>query len=324
MIIVQTPLRISFFGGGTDFPSYFMEEGGCVLSSAINKFIFVTVKRRYDDKIRVSYTQTEITDTIDELRHELIRTAMSLTGVKKGVEIITMGDIPAGTGLGSSSTVTVGALQALHAYRNDWVPAHQLAREACQIEIDLLGKPIGYQDQYIAAFGGLRLIEFNRDGSVNAIPVAMQGSILQRLDERLLLFYTGITRKADTILSDQKEKVRRNKENLRTLHQMAITARQALLNDDLDAIGALLDESWALKKQLASGISNSHLDDLYQKARSAGALGGKVTGAGGGGFLLLYAPPEKRDSVRRALDTLTELPFHLEPDGSKVIFNYLY
>lgn len=324
MIIVQTPLRISFFGGGTDFPSYFMEEGGCVLSSAINKYIFVTVKRRYDDKIRVSYTQTEITDTIDELRHELIRTAMSLTGVKKGVEIITMGDIPAGTGLGSSSTVTVGALQALHAYRNDWVPAHQLAREACQIEIDLLGKPIGYQDQYIAAFGGLRLIEFNRDGSVNAIPVAMQGSILQRLDERLLLFYTGITRKADTILSDQKEKVGRNKENLRTLHQMAITARQALLNDDLDTIGALLDESWALKKQLASGISNSHLDDLYRKALSAGALGGKVTGAGGGGFLLLYAPPEKRDSVRRALDTLTELPFHLEPDGSKVIFNYLY
>ena len=324
MIIVQTPLRISLFGGGTDFPSYFMEEGGCVLSSGINKFIFVTVKERFDEKLRVSYTRTEIVDSVDDVNHELIREALRKTGVQKGIEIITMGDIPAGTGLGSSSTVTVGALHALHAYQNRWMSAYELAAEACDIEVRVLGKPIGYQDQYIAAVGGLRFIEFHPDGNVTCESVSIHADILTHLSENLLLFYTGMTRLADSILTDQKEKIGQNKEILRTLKGMARTARASLSAGELSPIGELLHESWQLKKQLANGISNGLLEDSYTAARKAGALGGKVTGAGGGGFLLLYVPLEKRESVRMALSQLKEMPFHLEPDGTKVIFNYRY
>ena len=324
MIIVQTPLRISLFGGGTDFPTYFQAEGGAVLSTAINKYIFVIVKKRYDDKLRISYTRTEMVDRVDEINHELIRQSLNMTGITKGVEIITMGDIPAGTGLGSSSTVTVGALHAMHAYQNRWVPASQLASEACQIEVDILGKPIGYQDQYIAAFGGLRFIEFRRDGQITVDNVAVKAEILKRLSEKLLLFYTGVTRTADEILVDQKEKIGQNGDILRRLKEMAFVARSALIAGELDRIGDLLDESWMLKKQLAKGISNGLLESSYTAARQAGALGGKVTGAGGGGFLLLYTPLEKRESVRAALKHLQELPFQLEPDGTKVVFNYRY
>jgi D-glycero-alpha-D-manno-heptose-7-phosphate kinase len=324
LIIVQTPLRISLFGGGTDFPSYFRAEGGCVLSTAINKYIFVTVKKRYDDKLRISYTRTEMVDRVDEIHHELIRSALLKTGVEKGVEIITMGDIPAGTGLGSSSTVTVGTLHALHAYQNRWVSTSQLASEACEVEVDMLGKPIGYQDQYIAAFGGLRFIEFRKDGQITVDNVAVEPVILDRLNEKLLLFFTGVTRQADNILVDQKENIGQNGEILRQLKNMASSARTSLMCGDLDAIGELLHESWHLKKQLAKGISNGLLESSYSAARKAGALGGKLTGAGGGGFLLLFVPLEKRESVRAALKDLHELSFHLEPDGTKIIFNYRY
>jgi D-glycero-alpha-D-manno-heptose-7-phosphate kinase len=324
LIIVQTPFRISLFGGGTDFPSYFLEEGGCVLSSAINKFIFVTVKERFDEKLRISYTRTEMVDDIDEIHHELIRESLRKTGIRQGVEIITMGDIPAGTGLGSSSTVTVGALHALHAFQNRWFSADDLAAQACDIEVRVLGKPIGYQDQYIAALGGLRFIEFHPDGKVSHEPVAIESNLLTRLSENLLLFYTGMTRQADTILTEQKGNIRSNFKILRTLKGMAHTAREALCAGELNTIGELLHESWQLKKQLASGISNDLLEESYDAARLAGALGGKVTGAGGGGFLMLYAPLERRDHIRKALSNLREMPFHLEPDGTKVIFNYRY
>jgi D-glycero-alpha-D-manno-heptose-7-phosphate kinase len=324
LIIVQTPLRISLFGGGTDFPSYFHAEGGCVLSTAINKYIFVIVKKRYDDKLRVSYTRTEIVDRVDEIQHELIRSTLLKTGVGKGVEIITMGDIPAGSGLGSSSTVTVGALHALYAYQNRWMSTSQLAAEACEIEVDWLGKPIGYQDQYIAAFGGLRFIEFNTDGTVCAENVAVAPDILDRLSEKLLLYFTGVTRQAEEILTDQKDKIGQNGKILGQLKHMASTARTSLIAGELDDIGELMHESWQLKKQLAKGISNGLLESSYSTARIAGALGGKVTGAGGGGFLLLYVPLEKQESVRSAMKNLHELPFRLEPDGTKVIFNYRY
>jgi D-glycero-alpha-D-manno-heptose-7-phosphate kinase len=324
LIIVQTPFRISLFGGGSDFPSYFLDEGGCVLSSAINKFIFVTVKERFDGKLRISYTRTEMVDTVDEIHHELIRESLRKTDVKCGVEIITMGDIPAGTGLGSSSAVTVGALHALHAFQNRWFSADDLAQQACDIEVSILGKPIGYQDQYIAAIGGLRFIEFHPDGSVSHQPVAIESNILTRLSENLLLFYTGMTRQADSILSEQKGNIRNNYTILRTLKGMAHTAREALSAGNLNSIGELLHESWQLKKQLASGISNGLLEESYDAARRAGALGGKVTGAGGGGFLMLYVPLENRENVRKALCHLKEMPFHLEPDGTKVILNYRY
>ncbi len=323
MIIVQTPLRVSFFGGGTDFPSFFNEEGGCVLSCAIDKYIFVTIKKRFDHLLRIGYTKQEMVERVADIQHELIREALRRTGIERGIEITTMGDIPsAGSGLGSSSTVTVGALHAMYTYLGELVLAEQLAREACEIEIDILNKPIGIQDQYIAAYGGLRYFEFAADRQVRSERVGLAPGLLMRLNESLLLFFTGITRKADTILGEQQRNIQERRAVLRRLKQMALEGRRALEQGQLDAIGELLHEGWTLKKQLASQISNSEIDDLYAAARRAGALGGKIAGAGGGGFLLLYCPPEKRAAVRVALTHLKELPFQIEQDGSKVIFNY--
>ena len=322
MIVIQTPLRVSLFGGGTDFKSFYLSEGGCVLTTAINKYVFVTIKQRFDEKLRVGYTRTEIVDTVTDIQHELIREAFRTTGITEAIEITTMGDIPAGSGLGSSSAVTVGALHAMHTYLNHLVTAEQLAQEACEIEIETLHKLIGIQDQYITAYGGIRFIEFNSTGQVNCERVAISPKLASRLDENLLLFFTGVTRSASTILGEQQNNIQNRLPVLRKLREMAIIARQELQRGNLDAIGLLLDESWEFKKQLASGISNSSIDEVYHRAKKAGALGGKITGAGGGGFLLLYCPLQYRDSVRVALSDLRELPFELEPNGSSVILNH--
>jgi D-glycero-alpha-D-manno-heptose-7-phosphate kinase len=323
LIIVQSPLRVSLFGGGTDLPSFFCAEGGCVLSSAIDKCIFITVKQRFDQKLRIGYTRTELVDNLSEIQHELIREALRKTGVLQGIEVTTMGDIPsAGTGLGSSSTVTVGTLHALYTYRGEIVPAERLAREACEIEIDILGKPIGFQDQYISAYGGLRFIEFHPDGQVVCQKVELSSDVMRQLNENLMLFFTGTTRQSGTILTEMKNSMHGNLAVLRELKQMTITARDELISGNVDSIGLLLHESWQLKKQLASQITNHGIEGMYQAARNAGALGGKITGAGGGGFLLLYCPHEFQSAVRAALQDYQELPFRLEPDGTKVIFNY--
>jgi len=323
MIVVQTPLRISFFGGGTDFPAYYLENGGCVLSSAIDKYIFVTIKKRFDKKLRVGYTRTEMVDQVSEIDHELIREAMVLTQIQEGVEVTTMGDIPSeGSGLGSSSTVTVGSLHAMYTYRGEIVSSECLARQACEIEIDRLGKPIGIQDQYIAAYGGLRFMEFTTQGEVRTEKISLSVGNKRRLEENLLLFYTGITRRSDTILTEQKQNIHDRKAILNEMKQMAYTARDELLAGNVDTIGELLHENWQLKKQLATNVSNGSIDETYQRARSAGAIGGKVTGAGGGGFLLFYCKPENQENLRVALSNLHELPFRLESNGSKVIFNY--
>lgn len=323
MIIVQTPLRVSLFGGGTDFPSFFHEHGGCVLSTAIDKYIFVTVKRRFDRKLRVGYTRTEMVDSLDDIKHELIREALRIAGVSEGIEITTMGDIPsAGSGLGSSSTVTVGALHATYSMLGELPSAECLARQACEIEIDILGKPIGIQDQYIAAYGGLRFMEFMHNGAVNSQVIPLSIEMKRALNDNMMLFYTGVARRSDTILTEQKANIGNREAVLCEMRQIAYTARDAVLAGNLDTIGDLLDHSWNLKKQLASQISNGHFDEMYAGARQAGALGGKITGAGGGGFLLLYCPYSRQDAVREALSGLQELPFKLESDGSKVIFNY--
>jgi len=323
MIIVQTPLRVSFFGGGTDLRSFFAVEGGCVLSSAIDKYIFITIKKRFDQLLRIGYTRTEMVESVGEVQHELIREALRKTGISRGVEVTTMGDIPsAGSGLGSSSTVTVGALHAMYAFLGEIVPAERLAREACEIEIDILGKPIGVQDQYIAAYGGLRFMEFTLAGQVLCERIDLGSDLLRRLNESLLLFFTGVTRQADSILGEQKRNIHDRMAILREMKQMAYTARDELQAGNLEALGRLLHEGWQLKKQLASQISNGAIDEMYQTARRAGALGGKITGAGGGGFLLLYCRPERREAVRDALKPLQELPFQLERDGTKVILNY--
>lgn len=322
MIIVQTPLRVSFFGGGTDFPGFFREEGGCVLSTAIDKYIFVTIKKRFDRMLRVGYTKTEMVDTLDEIQHELIREALRKAGITAGVEVTTMGDIPsAGSGLGSSSTVTVGALHATYSHLGQLVSAETLARQACEIEIDILEKPIGVQDQYIAAYGGLRFIEFTREGEVLVDKVEISPTLRRRLNENTMLFFTGMTRRSGQILSEQKDNIDQRRAVLCEMKRIAYTARDALLAGSVDTIGELLHESWQLKKQLASKISNGVLDDMYGTARKAGAIGGKITGAGGGGFLLLYCPHSRQDAVRSALSQLQELPFTMEADGTKVVFN---
>ena len=322
MIITQAPLRVSFVGGGTDLPGFYRREPGCVLSSAIDKYVFVIVKERFDAKIVLNYTKKEIVDRVDEIQHDLVRETMRKTGVDRGVEITTMADIPSrGTGLGSSSSFTVGLLNALYAYNGEFKDAETLARQACEIEIEILGAPIGKQDQYISAYGNIRQITFHPDETVDVELVKLDYSLRRRLNERLMLFYTGKTRKASVILTEQRKRL---PEHLEILHEMSLLPNEfkATLKDgDLDQVGRILHRNWEYKKQLANGITDQQIDALYQKARSAGALGGKITGAGGGGFLLFYCPREKQENVRQALSHLTELPFRFENQGSKIIFN---
>ena len=323
MIIIQTPLRVSLFGGGTDFPSYFREYGGCVLTSAIDKYIFVTIKKRFDDKLRIGYTKTEMVDHVDEIKHELIREALRKTGITKGVEITTMGDIPSqGSGLGSSSTVTVGSLHAMHTLLRSPVLTEQLAQEACEIEREILDKPIGIQDQYIAAYGGLRFMEFKESGEVVSEKLNTTERTLHALSDNLLLFYTGVTRKADTILVEQKQNIGDRQSILGEMKDIAHTARAEIEAGKVDSVGELLHSSWELKKQLATQISNPALDNMYKTARRSGALGGKISGAGGGGFLLLYCPNGSQEKVREALSNFQEYRFTLGQDGSKIIFDY--
>lgn len=323
MIITQSPLRISLLGGGTDFSHFFRQEEGCVLSAAIDKYIYVTIKERYDDRIRIGYTKTELVDSVDEIEHELVRECLRRTGIHRRVEISTMADIPSeGSGLGSSSTVTVGLLNAMYTYLGQAKEAETLAREACEIEINILGKPIGVQDQYITAYGGLRFLRFCRNGGVEVRSLALPENLVRRLNQNLMLFFTGITRKSETVLSEQVHNIDERLDILRLMKVMAMQGMESLLAGELDEIGYLLHQSWLCKRQLASRISNQAIDDLYQTARQAGALGGKIAGAGGGGYLLLYCPRAKQEDVRAALSRLPELSFHLERDGSKVILNY--
>ena len=320
MIISQTPLRLSLAGGGTDFPRFFKEEGGAVLSFAIDKYVYVIVKERFDDRIYLNYSKKEIVDRVDQIEHELIRETMRMTGVEKGVEITTLADIPSGgSGLGSSSAITVGLLNALYAYQGVQVTAEQLAREACQIEIETLKKPIGVQDQYIAAYGGIRFFEFSKAG-VDVKKVPLSNYKKMRLAEQLLLFYTDTTRNADGILEEQRRNIVEKLEELRQIREMARDIYAAFQKEDISIVGSKLHEGWELKKKLATQISSGDIDRWYTEARKAGATGGKIAGAGGGGFLLLYCPVENQENLRKNLP-LKELPFHLERDGSKIIFN---
>lgn len=322
MIISQTPLRISLAGGGTDLASFYRQEEGWVISSAIDKYVFVIVKERFDDKIYINYSRKEIVDSVDQIEHDLVREAMRKTRVDHGVEITTLADIPStGSGLGSSSSVTVGLLNALYAYQGELVTAERLAREACEIEIDILGKPIGKQDQYIAAYGGIRFFRFKPNEEVIVEKVDLENSMRRRFGANLLLFFTGKTRSADAILSEQRANTSSKMELLRGIKQQAAQIRAAIEARQFDEVGKILAQSWQLKKGLASQISNGDIDKMYAQAINAGALGGKISGAGGGGFLLLYCPREKQNQVREALKDYREFPFFLEKYGSKIIFN---
>lgn len=322
MIVVQTPLRLSFAGGGTDFDDFFLTHGGAVLSTAINKRIYIIIKERFDDMIYVNYSKKEIVDSVDKLKHELVREAMGMSEISKGIEITTLADVPSeGTGLGSSSAITVGLLQAFYTYQGKIVTARTLAEQACRIEIDILKKPIGRQDQYIAAYGDMRFITFdNSEIEVEGIELSPKDK--RRLNDDFLLFYTGVTRKSNEILSEQKANINYQVAILSEMRRLAFEAKNAITGGAFGEFGEIMHRGWELKRRLASKISNAQIDEIYQAARRAGAIGGKITGAGGGGFLLLYCPSSKQDEVRVALKGLQELPFRFQSDGSKVIFNY--
>lgn len=324
MIISRTPLRISFFGGGSDLPAFYCDEPGAVLTTTVDKYIYIMVNRRFGPGIRVSYSATETVDCIDELKHELVRESLRLVGISDGVEITSISEIPSsGSGMGSSSAYTVGMLNALHTFAGTHTGADQLAGEACRIEIDLCDKPIGKQDQYIAAYGGLQYVQFNPDGTVFVDPVLCSPATKARLHERLLLFYTGITRSANPILESQKANTASCEEtrtNLRAMAQMARTMVESLRSGRIDDFGDMLHESWMRKRQLASSISNPRIDEWYETARRCGAAGGKLLGAGGGGFLLFFAEPEYHHHIAEALGNLMHIPFQFEPQGSKIVF----
>ncbi|MDE0708053.1 MAG: hypothetical protein OSB33_03785 [Candidatus Poseidoniales archaeon] len=318
MIISRTPVRVSFCGGGTDLPAYYKgsENGGLVTSMALAKHIHVTVNKRFDDSIRVGYSQTEIVDDFEDLEHELVREAMRLTGVTSGVEITTIADIPSrGTGLGSSSALTVGLLNALHVYAGRCPGAGQLAEEACRIEIDILGQPIGRQDQYAAAFGGSNQIAFLTDDSVIVTPIQINPDALE---SNYFLVYTGITRKATDILAKQSASSDKKRSELDALRQQAVQVREALESNNHAAVGKLLDASWKIKRTLVDGITGSDLDDLYASVMQVGATGGKLLGAGGGGFFLFQGPMEIRSQVK---NTHKVIPLIMDSAGSTIIFD---
>lgn len=322
MIITQTPLRISFLGGGTDFPDFYKEYGGCVLTTAIDKYVYCIVKERFDKQIYVNYSIKEIVDKVDDLQHDLVREALRETGVESGIEITFLSDVPAaGSGLGSSSTVTVGVLNALYQHQGIPVTAEQLAQHACDIEINILGKPIGVQDQYIAAYGGVKLINFKKTGEVEVNDMNLSGETLDDLKSYLMVFFTGRTRKAETILRYQKENISAKHKVLQQMTDLAKEGARFLQAGQIAKLGKLLDEGWRLKKQLASKISDTEIDSIYTAAKKAGAIGGKISGAGGGGFMTLFVPTNKRETVRKTMQGLKEMPVGLSRDGSKVIFN---
>jgi D-glycero-alpha-D-manno-heptose-7-phosphate kinase len=321
MVISQTPYRVSFAGGGTDLPAFYKHEYGAVLSTTIDHHMYVTIHRRFEPSIRISYSKTETSTTIDEIQHDLVREAMRLTQIDEPLEITTIGDVPAGTGMGSSSSLTAGLLNALHAHRGQIIGRQHLAELACQLEIDILKKPIGRQDQYAAVFGGLNYIRFNPDDTVTVEPVPCQRETLDELERRTLLLYTGQTRDANEILKRQSGATTERMPVLRRMRDLADEMRRALAGPgDLDTFAALLHAGWELKRSLGCGITFQRVEEWYEAARRNGAQGGKLLGAGGGGFLLLMAPPWRHRAIREALGRPRELPFRIARHGSRNVF----
>lgn len=323
MIISQTPLRISLSGGGTDFYDYYIRHQGFVVSTAIDKYIFVVVKERFDDLIYVSYTKKEIVGNIDQIQHDLVREAARKSGMENGFEVSMMADIPSeGSGLGSSSSLTVGLLNAFYQYNGIQVTPEDLARQAYQIEVEILKRPIGKQDQYIAAYGGLAAFTFEKDDTVVVEKLKVSNEIKRRLGENLLLFYTNINRQSSQILAEQKDNIGVKIEHLEKIKKLGYEVRQCIIDNALDCVGEALDRNWIYKKQLSSNITNPVIEEMHETAMKNGAIGAKISGAGGGGFLLVYCPREKQDRLHRAMRKYREMPFLLEPQGSRIILNY--
>ncbi len=322
MIGTRTPFRISFAGGGSDLRSFYSRQPGCVLSTSINKYMYILIHPYFDRKIQVKYSRVELVDHAGEIQHPIVRIALGRFGTE-GVDINSIADIPAGTGLGSSCSFTVGLLNALYAYSGKFASKEVLARDACDIEIENLGEPIGKQDIYAAAYGGLNLITFYPDEMVQVEPVIMPRGQRANLMKNLRMFYLGSTRSAASILGQQQSNVQSDQQKFAAVAQMADLARQlreALVKGAIDDMGPILDENWHLKKSLSDQISNARIDAYYAKAKEHGASGGKLLGAGGSGFLLLYCTPENQDRLRRGLAELRELEFTFDSFGTQVIY----
>ncbi len=323
MIITRTPFRVSFAGGGSDLPSFYRRHEGCVLSMTINKYMYVSIHPTFNrDETVVKYSQTEIVRDVRAVQHPIARQLLLDYGID-GVEIVSTADVPAGTGLSTSSAYTVGLIHALNAFRGKLCSQERIAREACELEIEKLGEPIGKQDQYGTAVGGLKFIRFKSDDSVEVEPLAVSRQKLSELEGNLLLFYTGLTHSAGEILQEQNKNVAgedKKFQNLVKMTELAYELREAVVAGKLDDFGRILNENWLLKRELASQISNDKIGKYYDLAMANGALGGKLLGAGGGGFLLFYCPKEKQKRLRSALSDLWELPFAMESSGTKIIY----
>jgi D-glycero-alpha-D-manno-heptose-7-phosphate kinase len=321
MIITKTPFRISFAGGGSDLSEYYSHEPGVVLSTAIDKYIYLCVKPHFDLNFRISYSRTEFADTVEQIDHRIVRECLTSLGIVKGCEIVSMADLPARTGLGSSSSFTVGLLHALYSSEGKLVSPERLAQEACEIEIGKLAEPIGKQDQYIAAYGGLQMIQFNPDGTVFVDPVVSTAHTRKELNRRLVMFFVGGARDARDVLTRQKANTGGKREVLRRMCGIARQLRDVLTEGrDLSAFGTLMHEAWVAKKSLEASISNPQIDSYYERGLRAGATGGKLLGAGGGGFLLFFCEPEQQPRLRAELADLRELEFSFDPQGSKIVY----
>lgn len=321
MIITRAPFRVSFCGGGSDLPSFYEKYGGCVLSTTIKKYMYLTAHSYFEkDKIVLKYSKTEVVNDYEEIEHRIFKHCLKDFDLK-GVELSSMADIPAGTGLGSSSTFTVALLHLLHTYKGEYVSKYKLAKDACDVEIGKLGEPIGKQDQFAAAFGGLKFYEFMPNGFVNVEPVIMAPESYKKLEKNLLMFYLGGTHSASAILKEQSQNVK-TVDKAKVQQEMCDITRQLkieLQNNNVDAMGELLQKNWILKKTLASGISNPLIDDAYKRAMSAGATGGKLLGAGGAGFMLFYVPEDKQADVRAVLSDLREMDFEMDNSGATIV-----
>jgi D-glycero-alpha-D-manno-heptose-7-phosphate kinase len=324
MIVACAPFRISLAGGGSDIPSFYRQHRGAVLSGAIAKYAFVVIHPYFNPQyFHLKYAKTELTRDREEIQHPILREALAMLNIEQGLEIASIADVPAGTGIGSSSAFCVALLSGLHAHCGRFVTKEQLAKEACRIEIERLGEPIGKQDQYAAAFGGINFIEFETNDNVIVNPLPLDRDVVSALENNLLLFFTGIQRSASAILGEQRKLVENSPGAVDTLRRMVDIAhemRKMLMKADIDFVGTALHESWLLKRSLVHQISSSDFDQLYEKALAAGAIGGKIAGAGGGGFLLLYCPLKRQAAVREALKGYQEMKVRFDMSGARVIF----
>jgi D-glycero-alpha-D-manno-heptose-7-phosphate kinase len=327
MIISRTPYRISFFGGGTDYPSWYMKHSGQVLSTAIDKYLYISCRYLppfFEHRLRLSYSKIEVCQHSSELDHPSVREVMKFLGIENGLELHYDGDLPGRSGIGSSSAFTVGLLNALYAHQGQMISPHRLAIESIHIEQDVIKETVGSQDQTNAAYGGFNKIRFKQSGEITVDPVTISYEQIQKLDENLMLFYTGIIRTAEKVAKSYVDNIEKKEKQLLIMHDMVDEAIELIANDDLDGFGYLLNDAWQKKRSLSKMVSNSQVDEIYASAINAGALGGKLSGAGAGGFLLLYVPVEKQPDVKHKLSHLLHVPFNFEPNGSKIIFHDLH